>query len=130
VNPVDRDRGLRLVAVVTSVVATLSLVGIGAATGLAAGETREQDALKAAGRNTAPESTAAPTAKPRATVKETKHPKISTSRKTRTARARTTREDSSSRPSTTKPKPRPRPASTRTTAPAVVAPPAVPSTAS
>jgi hypothetical protein len=48
VNPVDRDRGLRLVGAVTSAVAAVSLVGIGATTALAAGQTRHQDALKAA----------------------------------------------------------------------------------
>jgi hypothetical protein len=118
------------------VVATLSLVGIGAATGLAAGETRQQDALKTGGQKAAAADTsAAPTSKPRAKVKGTKRPRISTSRKTRTARATETREDGSSTPRTTKPKPRatstkPKPTSTKTTAPDVVAPPAVPSTGS
>lgn len=46
-NPVDRDRGLRVVAVVTSVVAVASLAGVGAVTVLAAQETRRRDGLDA-----------------------------------------------------------------------------------
>jgi hypothetical protein len=54
VKPGDRDRGLRVVGVVTSAVTALSLIGIGATTALAAGATRHRDALRAAEAGTAP----------------------------------------------------------------------------
>jgi len=139
VNPVDRDRGLRLVGVLTSVLAAASVVAVGATTALAADETRAQDARKIASASNAgdPGITVAedtPTASPTATPK--KRAKTPVSRKTRTtgpSDATRTKSQSADdeapaapKPATTKPKAK------RTAAPAttVAEPPPVASTGS
>jgi hypothetical protein len=53
-RPLDRDRGLRIVGVVTVAVAVVSLLGIVATTALAAAQTRHQDELTAPTTRSAP----------------------------------------------------------------------------
>ncbi len=63
VNPNDRDRGLRLVGIVTSAVAAVSLLAVGATTALAAGATRHKDQLRSVSANST-QPAPAPTGSP------------------------------------------------------------------
>jgi hypothetical protein len=150
VNPNDRDRGLRLVSTVTSAVAAVTLVAIGATTALAASETKQQDELKFVGAK--PESEAAvplavgPTGRPSATASRVSAAKPSTHKPKATTKsaptgvpAKKATTKAAPKPTTTKPKTststattKPKPAAT-TTQPApdpTTVPPTVPSTGS
>jgi hypothetical protein len=137
-----------MVGVVTSAVAAVSLVGVGATTALAANETKHRDAAKAVAvvdtaGTTGPSSeqpTAGPTSTPRPTkaaasrsrTKRTSTPKASTPKTstTRTKRAAdpvTTTKTSKPTKTTSSPKPT---KSTAAPADPTTEPPAVPSTGS
>ncbi len=155
VNPNDRDRGLRLVGTVTSAVAAVTLVAVGATTALAAEQTKQRDELKfvaskpeAAGTVVVPTGTG-PTAKalggpvgktgPKK-KKSTPKPSRTTSTPRSTATGAplapagptakaTTKPKTSTNSATIKPKPKPKPTTTvptsTTTSPAA-APTTVP----
>jgi hypothetical protein len=129
VNPNDRDRGLRLIGAVTTTVAALSLVAIGATTALAADETRQADAQKAVSTKVTlqlgPPSTSTPTSTgpTAAPVKPTKSAKKKAKAK---VKVKATHTASSSPSRTTKPSPKPKTPSAKATTP----PPAVSSTGS
>ena len=145
-NPVDRDRGLRLVGVVTTAVTAVSLIGIGATTALAAGETRHRDEARAAsaapGSSPSPapaaDPTTAPTSRPRvepsarADRSKRDEPATSSASKapttTRTARAEKAGTGTGTR-APVKPK-RPKPVATTTAGRPATTPPPVPSTGS
>ncbi len=123
-SPADRDRGLRLVGTVTGAVAAVSLVAVGAATALAAGDTEQHDDVRAAAIAPVTPVPQATTAGPGATAKKKAHPSSPAHPPTHTATARPKPKSTASHHTTPRTPARSEPTATYST------PPPVPSTGS